>query len=357
MANEFDDQLHARLLAFQRANGLAEDGLAGAKTWQQLVSGAYSNAATDTQPESDHRSDAEITKELEQRTHKTIAELTIELGLGPITITPRELEARLIENHTLRPRLPDNSKHTVIDAVRERHEYMDGRFVTRGVVGRPDVVDRMKAAGEADERDQLQQNLATLAHGMGGVRVPPKSAPNAGPKPAPKSPANKGPAEFQKVDPKRVGGGKPANDHGDPNGPASGVVRAQPPVEHEPHGEIQLDTGTDASQPRPNRPVAASRRGPSRKGSRSPDDPNYWDDRYGDLDDDSPRRQRISDGNKTELENSAWLRRRLPDDERRRQFMKWLERRHDNRDGPHAHENPGSRELESSVRDFEAENP
>ena len=83
----------------------------------------------------------------------------------------------------------------------------------------------------------------------------------------------------------------------------------------------------------------------------------YRDYRYGDLDDDSPRRQRISDGNKTELENSAWLRRRLPNNERRRQFMKWLERRHDNRDGPHLHESPSSRELENSVRDFEAENP
>src|SRR6266568_2194309 len=73
-----------------------------------------------------------------------------------------------------------------------------------------------------------------------------------------------------------------------------------------------------------------------------PRDLEYWEDRYGDLDDDRPRRQRISDGNKMELENSAWLRRRLPDDERRRQFMEWLEHRHDNRDGPHVHERVGT---------------
>ncbi|MGY1898331.1 hypothetical protein [Nocardia gipuzkoensis] len=87
-----------------------------------------------------------------------------------------------------------------------------------------------------------------------------------------------------------------------------------------------------------------------------PRDPHYWEDKYGDdAHDELPRRQRISDGNKQELEDSAWLRRRLPDDRRRREFMKWLERGH-NQGERHTHLRPDSREAEAAVREFEAEN-
>lgn len=37
---EFDEALKSRLLAFQRAHGLAEDALVGAKTWTKLVEDA-----------------------------------------------------------------------------------------------------------------------------------------------------------------------------------------------------------------------------------------------------------------------------------------------------------------------------
>jgi hypothetical protein len=80
--------------------------------------------------------------------------------------------------------------------------------------------------------------------------------------------------------------------------------------------------------------------------SGGPRDRDYWEDTYGDDPrGELPRRQRISDGNKQELEESAWLRRRLPDDERRREFMKWLEKGH--RQGEeHTHLRPGSQEAE-----------
>jgi hypothetical protein len=40
------------------------------------------------------------------------------------------------------------------------------------------------------------------------------------------------------------------------------------------------------------------------------------------------REQRISDANKQELENSSWLKKKEPKPERRRKFMKWLEKNH-----------------------------
>lgn len=47
---EFDEALKSRLLAFQRAHGLAEDALVGAKTWTKLAEGA--DATSTKQPES-----------------------------------------------------------------------------------------------------------------------------------------------------------------------------------------------------------------------------------------------------------------------------------------------------------------
>ncbi len=91
--------------------------------------------------------------------------------------------------------------------------------------------------------------------------------------------------------------------------------------------------------------------------SGGPRDDDYWEDTYGeDPRDELPRRQRISDGNKAELEDSGWLRQRLPDEERRRAFMEWLQRRHEEGEA-HIHLRPGSREAEQAVREFESENP
>jgi hypothetical protein len=142
------------------------------------------------------------------------------------------------------------------------------------VVGRPEVVDRMKAAGEADERDQLQQNLTTLAHGMDGARA--QQNPGATPK---------------KVDLRRAGGaGAPANDHDGP--PASGVARAYPPVEQEPHGEVQLDTGTGGPTPEALRNASRRDRGPSRQGGRFPDENPARERRADDRRKDQRRQER-----------------------------------------------------------------
>lgn len=71
-----------------------------------------------------------------------------------------------------------------------------------------------------------------------------------------------------------------------------------------------------------------------------------------------PRRQRISDANKLELENSGWLKKLMPDAARRRQFMKWLERRHGTREGiDYEHLRPGSPEAAAAVEEFNLEEP
>jgi len=91
--------------------------------------------------------------------------------------------------------------------------------------------------------------------------------------------------------------------------------------------------------------------------SGGPRDKDYYEEKYGDADEnDMPRRQRISDGNKQELENSGWLRQRMPGEERRREFMEWLQKGHEQGEA-HTHLRPGSREAEAAVREFEAENP
>ena len=91
--------------------------------------------------------------------------------------------------------------------------------------------------------------------------------------------------------------------------------------------------------------------------SGGPRDKDYYEEKYGDADEnDMPRRQRISDGNKQEFENSGWLRQRMPGEERRREFMEWLQKGHEQGEA-HTHLRPGSREAEAAVREFEAENP
>jgi hypothetical protein len=64
-----------------------------------------------------------------------------------------------------------------------------------------------------------------------------------------------------------------------------------------------------------------------------------------------PKKQRISDANKAELENSGWLKERLPDANHRRSFMKWLERGHKQGEA-HEHLRPGSPEAEAKLQEF-----
>lgn len=76
---------------------------------------------------------------------------------------------------------------------------------------------------------------------------------------------------------------------------------------------------------------------------------------------------RISTGNKTELENSEWLKKRLPKVEDRRKFMDWLEKNHkagetgkelkpgEKGTDKHEHHTPGSKDAEEAVKNWERE--
>ncbi|CAN5727860.1 hypothetical protein BH09MYX1_BH09MYX1_40570 [soil metagenome] len=89
----------------------------------------------------------------------------------------------------------------------------------------------------------------------------------------------------------------------------------------------------------------------------------YRDDRHS-----TPSsRQRISTGQKVELENSAWLKGELPNEEDRRKYMAWLEKNHsvgdqgpelrpgDRDAGKHEHLSPGSRAAEAMLNRWRAE--
>ena len=79
----------------------------------------------------------------------------------------------------------------------------------------------------------------------------------------------------------------------------------------------------------------------------------------------APRSTRISTAEKSELENSGWLKKRLPAESDRREFMDWLKKGH--KEGElgkelqpgqketerHEHLHPGSREAEEKVREWE----
>jgi hypothetical protein len=85
-----------------------------------------------------------------------------------------------------------------------------------------------------------------------------------------------------------------------------------------------------------------------------------WE-RHGDL----PRTETISTGEKSELENSAWLKKRLPNPDDRREFMGWLKQGHKEGDvgaeipqgqkvtEKHQHYRPGAPETEAKVREWE----
>ncbi|MDN5770574.1 MAG: hypothetical protein L0H24_06740 [Microlunatus sp.] len=85
-------------------------------------------------------------------------------------------------------------------------------------------------------------------------------------------------------------------------------------------------------------------------------DKDWYEDEYGDDPRNQlPKKQRISDGSKVELEDSGWLKKKLPDVERRREFMKWLEANHKQGEA-HEHLRPGSPEAEEMLGRYLAEN-
>ncbi|MFJ8470192.1 eCIS core domain-containing protein [Streptomyces swartbergensis] len=127
----------------------------------------HSVVARQEKPGPDGRTDSGIRSELERLTGKSFAELVLRLGRGPIVITPRELEAELVRNGTLRRPEMDTSEPVVIDEVLVPDPYRDA-FVTEGRVGRASQVDRAKKAGQQAVRDAF---LSGMAGGLSGTRT------------------------------------------------------------------------------------------------------------------------------------------------------------------------------------------
>ena len=64
-----------------------------------------------------------------------------------------------------------------------------------------------------------------------------------------------------------------------------------------------------------------------------------------------PKEKRISDANKAELQESGWLRERLPNQGDGIEFMKWLERGHKEGEA-HEHLRPGSSQALEKLREW-----
>ncbi|HET7014633.1 MAG TPA: hypothetical protein VFI65_12030 [Streptosporangiaceae bacterium] len=141
---------------------------AGGPARDQKLAGDKQPASGVTDKATDKRTDEQVKAELEKRTGKSYEELVLSLGRGPIAnISPREVEQKLLENGTIKPILPDNSKHTVIDNVIQQHPTNADRYVTVGVVGRPEAVDAMKKAGADEVRERTLSGLTAGLAGMG----------------------------------------------------------------------------------------------------------------------------------------------------------------------------------------------
>ena len=109
-----------------------------------------------------------------------------------------------------------------------------------------------------------------------------------------------------------------------------------------------------APEPQPAAPAAEPAPAKAKKPKKpKKKQPRTQDDYDGDA---QPKRQRISDGNKEELEDSGWLKKKLPDPDRRREFMKWLQANHDAGE-EHVHLRPGSRQADDMLRRFREEEP
>ena len=177
-------------------------------------------------------------------------DLTLGLGLGIITISPLELEQRLIENCTIKPEVMDHTPQPVFAEVLVQDPYSERRYVHEPRIGPAGKIAAEKEAGEAAlGADMLGGLVAGLAH-IPAPRPPRPPAPSRTRLPAKVDhPAVSGapaandhtPLLFPKVDDHPVvAPGRHANDV-----PRQGnVVPIAPRIGQEPqapHGEVQLD--------------------------------------------------------------------------------------------------------------------
>ena len=110
----------------------------------------------------------------------------------------------------------------------------------------------------------------------------------------------------------------------------------------------------ESGKGKPRRSKSGKQGGSRRKAKTAEDYEAEWGD---DPRNDQPKKERISgDGNKVELQESGWLRKRLKSASRRREFMKWLEKNHKLGEA-HEHLRPDSPEAEEMLDRFLEENP
>jgi hypothetical protein len=118
----------------------------------------------DTRRPEGQQTEQQIAQELEQRTGKSIGELILSLGHGPVRMDVRQLERALEDNGTIRHRIEDHTPPKVIDNVTVPHPYQDRRYVTEGRVGTEEQVDRAQEIG----RDQVAKDFVSGM--MSGLR-------------------------------------------------------------------------------------------------------------------------------------------------------------------------------------------
>ena len=114
----------------------------------------------------DKRSDQEITKTIEARTGKAFGVLMTELGHGPLTLSPYDLEETLYANGTLKRPILDNKPQVVMDEVLEQDQYNADRI--RGVarIGTEANIAAKKEGGQKMALDRIQSNLMAAAGGI-----------------------------------------------------------------------------------------------------------------------------------------------------------------------------------------------
>ena len=111
--------------------------------------------------QSDKRTDAEIKKALESRTGKSFSDLILGLGRGPLALSPRELEAELNANGTLKKRVILESHQPVIvmDEVLEPDSYNPDRIRGVAQVGKEADIEQRKRVGQQMALDRIKQGL------------------------------------------------------------------------------------------------------------------------------------------------------------------------------------------------------
>jgi hypothetical protein len=144
----------------------SEAGGKGAEQAKPEAGGVKGQEAKGQGETKDKRTDEQIGKELEQRTGKSVGELILSLGKGPVQINMRDLEKALEANGTIKHRTEDNTPPKVIDNVIVQHPYQPGRLITEGKVGTEADVDRAKQQGREEAIQGIWGGIKSAVGGL-----------------------------------------------------------------------------------------------------------------------------------------------------------------------------------------------